>query len=51
MKIHNIFHASLLTLYKETDEHRPNSLEPPSDIINDTPEWEVETILKQRVFG
>jgi len=24
-KIHNVFHASLLTPYKETDQHRPNS--------------------------
>jgi hypothetical protein len=49
-KIHNVFHASLLT-YKEISEHGPNFLEPPSDIIDDTPEWEVETILKHRTFG
>ncbi len=50
-KIHNIFHTSLLTPYKETNEHGPNFLKPPPDIINDTPKWEVETILKQRLFG
>jgi len=50
-KIHNVFHASLLTLYKETPEHSPNFLEPPPDIIDDTPEWEVEMILKHRTFG
>ena len=44
---HGKFHASLLTPYKETDEHGPNFLEPPPNIIDDTPEWEVETILKQ----
>jgi hypothetical protein len=37
-KIHNVFHASLLTPYKETPEHGKNFLEPPPDIINDTPE-------------
>src|SRR6266851_906435 len=50
-KIHNVFHASLLTPYKETDEHRPNFLEPPSNIIDNTPKWEVKTILKQRLFS
>jgi hypothetical protein len=50
-KIHNVFHASLLTPYKETPEHGPNFLEPPPEIIDDTPEWEVETILKHRIFG
>jgi hypothetical protein len=50
-KIHNVFHASLLTPYKETTEHGPNFLEPPPDIIDDTPKWEVEMILKHRTFG
>jgi len=50
-KIHNIFHASLLILYRETPEHSPNFLEPPPDIINDTSEWEVEMILKHCTFG
>ena len=50
-KIHNVFHASLLTPYKETSEHGPNFLEPPPDIIDDTPEWEVEMILKHHTFG
>jgi len=50
-KIHNVFHASLLTPYWETEEHGPNFLEPPPDIIDDSPEWEVEKILKQQEFG
>jgi hypothetical protein len=50
-KIHNVFHASLLTPYKETPEHSKNFLEPPPDIIDDTPEWEVEMILKHRIFS
>ena len=31
-KIHPVFHASLLTTYKETSEHRPNFLQPPPDL-------------------
>ncbi|KAF8643065.1 hypothetical protein AX16_009226 [Volvariella volvacea WC 439] len=50
-KIHNIFHASLLTPYKENNIHGPNFLMPPSDIINDEEEWEVENIIKHRWIG
>jgi hypothetical protein len=46
-----VFHASLLTPYKETPEHGLNFLEPPPDIIDNIPEWEVETILKHCTFG
>ena len=49
-RIHNVFHASLLTLYHETKEYGLNFLEPPPDIIDDTPEWEVEKILKEWEF-
>jgi hypothetical protein len=44
-KIHNIFHASLLTPYKETEKHGPNFLEPPPELVEGEPEWEVEQIL------
>jgi len=44
-KIHNVFHASLLIPYKETDRHGPNFLEPPSDLINGEEEWKIEKIL------
>jgi hypothetical protein len=50
-KIHNVFYAPLLTPYQETPEHGPNFLEPPPDIIDDKPEWEVERILKQQTFS
>ena len=50
-KIHNVFHASLLTAYKETEQHGPNFVEPPPDIIEGEPEWEVEQILAVRRFG
>ena len=45
-KIHDVFHTSLLTPYRETDQHRPNFIELPPDIIEGEPEWEVEAILK-----
>ena len=49
-KIYNIFHVSLLTAYKETEQHGPNFVEPPPDIIEGEPEWEVKQILAVRHF-
>jgi len=37
--------------YKETDQHGPNFIEPPPDILEGEPEWEVKKILKERSFG
>ena len=48
-KIHNIFHAKLLHPYKETEEHGENFTEPPPDLIEGEPEWEVEKILDIRM--
>jgi len=50
-KIHDVFHASLLTPYKETDQHGPNFIKPPPDIIEGEEEWEVEQIIKERTYG
>jgi len=50
-KIHDVFHASLLTPYKETDQHGPNFIEPPPDIVEGEEEWEVEQIIKERTYG
>ncbi|KAF8652823.1 hypothetical protein AX16_004146 [Volvariella volvacea WC 439] len=50
-KIHNVFHMSLLTPYRENDIHGPNFINPPSEIINDEEEWEVENIIKHRWIG
>jgi Chromo (CHRromatin Organisation MOdifier) domain len=49
-KIHNVFHASLLTPYNETPAHGPNFLEPPPDLVEGEPEWEVEQILGDRIY-
>ena len=50
-KIHNVFHTSLLSPYTETDLHGPNYLQPPPDIVEGEPEYEVERILKSRRIG
>ena len=50
-KIHSVFHASLLTPYHKTTMHGPNHYEPPPEIIDGEPEWEVEEILGDRTFG
>ena len=47
-KIHPVFHASLLTTYKETSEHGPNFLQPPPDLIDGEEEYEVEAVLGHR---
>ena len=44
-RLHDVFHATLLTPYRETMEHRPNHEEPPPDIVEGEPEWEVQAIL------
>jgi hypothetical protein len=50
-KIHNIFHASLLTPYVETELHGQNFPEPPPEIIEGDPEFEVEQIVESRRIG
>jgi len=50
-KIHNVFHASLLSPYKETPEHGQNFPEPLPELIEGEQEWEVERIVGTRQFG
>lgn len=47
-KIHSIFHASLLTLYKKTHIHGLNYPAPPPDLIRNNEECEIEQILKHQ---
>jgi len=49
-KIHNVFHTSLLTPYKEMDRHGPSFLEPPLNLIDGKEEWEIEKILGHRTY-
>ena len=44
-KIHLVFHASLLTTYKETVEHGPNFLQPPPDLIDGEEEYKVKVVI------
>ena len=46
-KIHDVFHASLMTPYRETNQHRPNFIELPLEIVEGEEEWEIEKILKE----
>jgi Chromo (CHRromatin Organisation MOdifier) domain len=50
-RLHPVFHASLLSPYKETEEHGLNFLEPPPDIIEGEEEYEVEQVLDSRHSG
>ena len=49
-KIHNVFHATLLTPYKETTLNGSRNQEPAPELINGQPEWEVEQILRVRRY-
>ena len=49
-RIHPVFHASLLMPYKETPIHGTNFPEPPPDLIEGEPEWEVEQIVNTRRY-
>jgi len=50
-RIHDVFHASLLTSFKESLAHGPNYSRPPPDLIGEDPEYEVEAIINHRFFG
>src|SRR6266478_5523037 len=50
-RIHNVFHASLLTPYHEMTAHGPNFTRPPPDLIDGEEEYEVERIVAHRQFG
>ena len=49
-KIHNVFHASLLSPYSEITTHRPNFSRPPPDLIGDEAEYKVEQIRNHHYF-
>ena len=49
--IHDVFHASLLTRYQETEAHGPNFIRPPPDLIGGEQEYEVESLINHRWHG
>ena len=42
--IHNVFHAGLLTPYRETIEHGVNFTKPPPEIVDGDEEYKVEAV-------
>ncbi len=50
-RVHDVFHASLLTPYHETLAHGPNFTRPPPDLIDGEDEYEVERIVAHRQYG
>ena len=50
-KIYNIFHANLITPYKETELHSPNYTQPPPDLVDREEEFEVEKIIDMKQMG
>src|ERR1700748_3197183 len=50
-KIHNAFHASLLTPYKATKEHGENFPQQLPEIVEGEEEWTVEKVLDSRRVG
>jgi hypothetical protein len=50
-KIHNVFNAAYLLPYQETEEHGLNFPEPPPELIEGEPEYEVKHIIDMRQFG
>jgi hypothetical protein len=49
--IHDVFHASLLRPYKETEQKGANYTRPPPDIAQGESEYEVEAIINHRHHG
>ena len=50
-KIHDVFHADLLTPYRKTELHGPNFTKPPPDLIDGEEEYEIEEVLQSRKHG
>ena len=50
-KIHDIFHADLLTPYRETELHGPSFTKLPPDLIDGEEEYKVEEILRSQKIG
>ena len=49
-KIHNVFHAALLTPFKETTFHGTTETRPPPNLVDGQQEYEVEAILTHQRY-
>jgi hypothetical protein len=47
-KIHDVFHAHLLSSYRQTETHGPSFLKPPPDVIDNEEEYEVNHIVSHK---
>jgi len=50
LRIHNVFHVDLLIPFHETKEHGANYTQPPPELIDGEEEYEVQEIIKDRLF-
>ena len=50
-RIHNVFHATLLKLYRENKTYGQNFPEPPPELVEGEEVYEIETILNHRKRG
>ena len=50
-RIHNMFHATLLRQYKETEVYGANFPKPPPELIEGEEVYEIENILRHRKRG
>ena len=50
-KIHNVFHATFLTPYHETEAHGPNFAYPPPDMVESEEQWKVKAIMQHKKYG
>ena len=47
-KIHDVFHATLLSPYRQTEAHGPSFSQPPPDVIDSEEEYEVDHIVSHK---
>ena len=50
-KIHNVFHATLLRQYKETEVYGANFPKPPPELIKGEETYEIDSMLRDRRRG
>jgi hypothetical protein len=50
-RIHDVFHALLLSPYRETTAHSPNFSQPPLELIDGEEEYQVEHIMGHQNMG
>jgi hypothetical protein len=51
IKVHDLFHIDLLTLYKEMEEYGQAYTRPPPITVQSEEEYEVKSILQARYKG